>query len=465
MIKKALFLIFAWGISTSYLLGQNSDTTVILKFDMKEMVSPALWRKTQKAFEKANAENADVILIHMNTYGGLVESADSIRTKILNSKIPVYVFIDNNAASAGALISIACDKIYMRPGANIGAATVVNQTGEQLPDKYQSYMRSTMRSTAESHGKDTIIHGNDTTYKWKRDPRIAEAMVDADIYIAGVNDTGKVITFTVSEAIKYGFCEGSAENIQEVIEKASLNPAVIKEYNPSGLDKVIGFLLNPVVQSLLIMAIFGGIYFEFQAPGIGFPLIAAATAAVLYFAPLYLEGIAQHWEIALFIVGLILIAVEIFAIPGFGVIGISGIIIAVLGLALAMVENFDFNFDGEGLPVLVKSILFVVGSIFVSFIGSLYIGNRMFETSFISRRIALNNIQETNQGYVGVDSRLKILVGRTGITETPLRPSGSIIIDGETYDARAEFGFIEKGQAIKVIRFETNQLHVVKVEN
>jgi len=465
MIKKTVsfLLIFLWVLTN--LKSQNSDTTVILKFEMKEEVSPALWRKTQKAFEEAEAVNADVILIHMNTYGGLVESADSIRTKILNSKIPVYVFIDNNAASAGALISIACDRIYMRPGANIGAATVVNQTGEQLPDKYQSYMRSTMRATAEAHGKDTLIQGKDTTYKWKRDPRIAEAMVDADIYIAGVIDSGKVITFTASEAIKYGFCEGTAENIQEVIEKAALKPAEIKEYIPTGLDHVIGFLMNPVFQSLLIMAIFAGIYFEFQSPGIGFPLIVAATAAVLYFAPLYLEGIAQHWEIALFIVGLILIGVEIFAIPGFGVIGISGIVLAVLGLALAMVENFDFSTEGNGvfLPLLVKSLLLVVGSIFVSFIGSLYFGSRMFETSFISRRIALNNIQETSQGYLGVDSSLKLLVGKTGITETPLRPSGSIIIDGNTYDARAEYGFIEQGQAIKVTRFETNQLHVVKI--
>jgi membrane-bound serine protease (ClpP class) len=465
MIQKAFFiLIILFGV-TIHLWSQNTDTTVILKFEMKEEVSPALWRKTQKAFEEAKAVNADVILIHMNTYGGLVESADSIRTKILNSKIPVYVFIDNNAASAGALISIACDRIYMRPGANIGAATVVNQTGEQLPDKYQSYMRSTMRATAEAQGKDTLIQGKDTTFTWKRDPRIAEAMVDADIYIAGIIDSGKVITFTASEAIKYGFCDGTAENIQEVIEKAALKPAVIKEYIPTGLDHLIGFLMNPVFQSILIMAIFGGIYFEFQTPGIGFPLIVAVTAAVLYFAPLYLEGIAQHWEIALFIVGLILIGIEIFAIPGFGVIGISGIVLAVFGLALAMVENFDFNTEGNGvfLPLLVKSLLLVVGSIFISFIGSIYFGSKMFETSFISRRIALNNTQETKQGYVGVDTRLKLLVRSIGITETPLRPSGSIIINGETNDARAEFGFIERGQSVKVTRFETNQLHVVKI--
>jgi len=154
----------------------------------------------------------------MNTYGGEVLYADSIRTKILNSKIPVYVFVDNNAASAGALIAIACNKIFMRQGSSIGAATVVNETGAKMPDKYQSYMRATMRATAESHGKDTIINGKDTTYQWKRDPLIAEAMVDDRTVIPGIIDSGKTLTFTAQEAIKYHYCEGVAENVEEVIE-------------------------------------------------------------------------------------------------------------------------------------------------------------------------------------------------------------------------------------------------------
>ena len=160
-MKNLLVLISLISLLITDINGQDTDTTIILKFDMKEEVAPALWRKTQKAFNMAQSIDADLILIHMNTYGGMVVSADSIRTKILNSNIPVYVFIDNNAASAGALISVACDKIYMRPGGNIGAATVVNQTGEQMPDKYQSYMRSTMRATAEAQGKDTITNGTD----------------------------------------------------------------------------------------------------------------------------------------------------------------------------------------------------------------------------------------------------------------------------------------------------------------
>ena len=166
-----------------------TDTKIVYVFDIKEEIAPPIWHKAKKAFDHAKEIDAAAIIIHMNTYGGMLETADSLRTKILNLDIPVYVFIDNNAASAGALISIACDSIYMIPGANIGAATVVNQEGKALPDKYQSYMRSMMRSTAEVNG---------------RDPEIAQAMVDPRIYIEGVIDTGHVLTFTTSEAIKYG---------------------------------------------------------------------------------------------------------------------------------------------------------------------------------------------------------------------------------------------------------------------
>lgn len=151
------------------------------------------------ALNEAQMLKADLVILQMNTYGGLLDAADSTRTRLLNFPIPVISFIDNNAASAGALISIACNRIYMRSGSSIGAATVVDQSAQALPDKYQSYMRSMMRSTAEKRG---------------RDPKIAEAMTRT--YIPGVNDSGKVLTFTTSEAIKNGYCEGQAENIAEV---------------------------------------------------------------------------------------------------------------------------------------------------------------------------------------------------------------------------------------------------------
>ena len=228
-------------------------TTLVYVFKIREEIAPPILRLTNRAFAEAKKMNADYIIIHLNTYGGMLDAADSIRTKILNCSVPVFVYIDNNAASAGALISIACDSIYMRKGANIGSATVVDQSGQPLPDKYQSYMRSMMRSTAETHGKDTIITGNDTVYKWHRDPLIAEAMVDPRTQIKGISDSGKVLAFTTSEAIKHGYCEGKAENIREVLEKAGIKDYKIYEYTLSTIDKIAGFLLNPFVSGILIM--------------------------------------------------------------------------------------------------------------------------------------------------------------------------------------------------------------------
>ncbi len=442
----------------------NNQKTLIYKFDMKEEIAPAMWRITKKSFEEAKKIGADYIIIHMNTYGGLLDAADSIRTVILNSPIPVFVFIDNNAASAGALISIACDSIYMRPGGSIGAATVVDQTGQPVPDKYQSFMRSSMRSTAEAHGKDTIIRGNDTIIQWHRDPRIAEAMVDPSIYIEGIIDTGKVLTFTTEEAIRYGYCEGRANNIKEVLQIAGIENYEIREYRLSATDKVIGFLLNPIVSGLLIMAIVGGIYFELQSPGIGFPLAAAVTAAILYFAPLYLEGLAQNWELIIFIAGLILIALEIFAIPGFGVAGVTGILLVITGLTLAMVDNvvFDFSFSIAFTEV-IKAFFIVVTSMFLAFILSLYIGKKLF-TAQAFGNLALRRDMKVDEGFIGVESKPRELVGKTGIADSILRPSGKVIIDDEIYDAKSEFGYINKGEKVKVIRYGTSQIYVVKVE-
>src|SRR6056297_39868 len=202
-IRSFVLLLIVLMLSSALVtFGGKNDKKLVYKLNIKREIGPAIWRQTQQAFEAADSLGADVFLIHMNTYGGTVLDADSIRTKILQSPLPVYVFIDNNAASAGALISIACDSIYMRPGGSIGAATVVNQTGQAMPDKYQSYMRSTMRATAESKGMITLIDGNDTIQKWRRDPQIAEAMVDPSVYIPGVIDTGKVLTLTPAEAIE-----------------------------------------------------------------------------------------------------------------------------------------------------------------------------------------------------------------------------------------------------------------------
>lgn len=442
----------------------NNEIPLIYTFEIKDVIAAPTWRTTQEAFKDATSLGADIMILHLNTYGGEVSAADSIRTKLLNASVPVYVFIDDNAASAGALIAIACDSIYMKPGGKIGAATVVNQTGEQVPDKYQSYMRATMRATAEAQGKDTVISGNDTLLIWRRNPAIAEAMVDPKLFVEGVSDTGQVLTFTASEAIQHGYCEGTVESMEEVIEKLGIKEYQLKSYNPSGMDKVIGFLINPLVSGVLIMIIIGGIYFELQSPGIGFALAASLVAALLYFAPLYLEGMAENWELIVFIVGVILIMVEIFAIPGFGVAGVAGIIAMITGLTLSLVDNIVFEdpeFTGEGLGILMKSLSLVLVSVLLGLILSLW-GTKKLLTTTAFGNLSLKSEQKMEDGFIGVDTHQQSLVGEIGIAHTVLRPSGKVMISDKLFDAKSEYGLIEKGESVKVTRYETGQVYVVK---
>jgi len=460
--KVITMLLLYFAIITVY--GEESGKKLVYKLNIKQEIAPAIWRQTRQAFEAADSLGADLFLIHMNTYGGTVVDADSIRTRILQSKIPVVVFVDNNAASAGALISIAADSIYMRPGGSIGAATVVNQTGAAMPDKYQSYFRSIMRSTAEAQGKKAVVENGDTVYKWRRDPVIAEAMVDPSVYIKGIIDTGKVLTFTPSEAIRYGFCEGIAETVEEVLAKVGMENATIVEYKPTWIERIIGFLVHPVVSGLLIMAIIGGIYFEMQTPGIGFPLGVAIVAAVAYFAPLYLEGLAEHWEILVFLTGIILILIEIFVIPGFGISGVIGIVLAFTGLTLSLIDNVVFDFQHVNLSRIGTAVLTVVAGVSGGFLLSLWAGSRIFGAHHGPfRNLALQTVQNAEEGFISIDNSLLLMKGKTGIAKTVLRPAGKVEIEGEIYDAVTEGAFIDKGKEIRVTKVEATQLYVESI--
>jgi len=448
--KYYLYIALIAGVSNfSNAQTDSSGVYTVYTFNIKEMIAPPVWRTTKLAMENAAKMKADLILIHMNTYGGTLDDADSIRTKILNSKIPVYVFIDKNAASAGALISISCDSIYMAPGASIGAATVVNQNGEALPDKYQSYMRSMMRATAEAKGRDALI---------------AQAMVDPRLNVPGVSDSGQVLTFTTSEAIQHNFCEGQADNLEEVLEHAGVENYTFINHEISAVDKMIGWLINPVISGILIMIIIGGIYFELQSPGIGFPLAAAVLAALLYFAPLYLEGLANHWEILIFVVGVVLVLIEIFVIPGFGITGITGIIFIITGLTLSMVGNIGpgaFDYDYK---LLMQSFFTVIISFFLALIFSFFLTKKLF-TSRSFGHLALTKTQQASEGYTSASADYKNMLQKKGATVTILRPTGKIIIEGNLYDATAISGYIDKDEKVVVVNYQTSQLIVKKYIN
>jgi len=325
-------------------------------------------------------------------------------------------------------------------------------------------MRATMRATAEAHGKDTIVHGRDTTYQWKRDPKIAEAMVDDRTVIPNLIDSGKTLTFTAIEAEQYGYCDGIAGDIDEVISKyLKVTDYEIISFRPSAIDNLKGFLMSSVFQGILIMLIIGGVYFELQTPGVGFPAIVAVTAALLYFAPLYIEGLAANWEILIFVIGLILLAVEIFAIPGFGITGILGIIFIIVGLTLSLLNNVNFDFDPVETGDVGKALFTVIAGISLGFVMVLFLSDRIGKKGIL-HNIALNTNLQNEQGYIGVSMESKRLVGQQAVAGTDLRPSGKIMVDGMSYDAVTEGGvFIAKGSTVHIVKYEMGQVYVSKI--
>ncbi|MGB0805069.1 MAG: NfeD family protein [Salibacteraceae bacterium] len=424
----------------------KANSHSIFVFEITDEIAEPVWHNFQIALSQAKENQCEILIINMNTYGGGVEMADSIRTAILRTEIPVYMLINNNAASAGALISIACDKIFMTPGATIGAATVVTQDGAPAIDKYQSYFRSKMRATAEVTG---------------RDPDIAEAMVDQDIYIPNITEEGKLLTFTVSEAIEHNFCEGEVNDLEDVLVLIGQENAPITTYKPSTTNVLIGWLISPAISGVLIMLMLGGIYFELQSPGIGFPIAASFVAALLFFAPLYLEGIAENWEIILFLIGIILVAIEIFVIPGMGIIGILGVVLMFTGLTLSMIENVQFDFSMVSFNGILSSFSIVLMASLAMAILTLIMLPKMLDSGRMNA-LVLNESQEVKNGFIGVEQSINKHIGQTGIVGSDLRPSGKIIINNKYYDATSMGGFIEKGSSIIVVSTEGPQLIVKK---
>ena len=438
---KKLFFLFA--LLTAQLLA-SQEKILVLHLKINDVIDPRTNRYSELGLARAEEINADYVILELDTYGGALNDADDIRTRILNFEPPIFAYINKDAASAGALISIACDSIYMAKGSSIGAATVVTQDGAAAPDKYQSYMRSIMRSTAEAKG---------------RDPRLAEAMVDEDIDLDSIATKDKILTLSTSEAIKYGFCEAEVSGIDTIMMRAGVEEYEIQEFKLGATEKIISLFLNPFVSGILILIIIGGIYFELQTPGVGFPILASIVAIILYFVPNYLNGLAENWEIIFFVVGIVLIVLEIFIIPGFGIAGILGLVCTIGSLVLVMLNNdmFDFSFvtSSDIFISMVVVLAGILGAIVIMFLG----GASILSSNFF-KRIALREVQDKEHGFISTFYKEKSMIGQKGKTCTRLRPSGKIEIAGVVYDAFTRGNFIDEGMKVEVISDEGTSLKV-----
>lgn len=436
---RKLVILFCLICSTA--LAQKSKVMVM---EIKEEIDPRMLRYVKLAIDHADKTKADYVIVEMDTYGGVMTDAKEIVDVIMDFKKPIWVYINSDAASAGALISIACDSIYMSPGATIGAATVVEGNGgQEAPDKYQAYMRGIMRSTAEKNG---------------RNPRIAEGMVDERIVIDSIKQEGRVITFTTSEALKFGYCEAQVESIEEILKRNNVKDYEISTFKLGTVEKIIAFALNPFISGLLILVIIGGIYFELQTPGIGFALFAAVTALVLYLIPYYLNGLAEYWEIIALFIGVILIIAEIFVLPGFGVAGVLGITLTVVSLILIMLNNDFFNFEFVPLGDIVVATIVAFGGLTGGMVVLFFGGSRIMQSKAF-QRMALTETQESSKGF-SVNTYSESMNGKTGTAYTVLRPSGKVMIEDQLFDAFTRGDYVEKGEPIVVIESEGVTLKV-----
>jgi membrane-bound serine protease (ClpP class) len=322
----------------------------------------------------------------------------------------------------------------------------VNGEGELAPEKYQSYFRKQMRSTAEAN---------------KRNPDIAEGMVSEKAVIEGVKKEGEIITFTTTEAIKNKYCEAEVKSIAEILKRNKVENYEVSTFKLGFAEKIIAFVINPFISGLLILIIIGGIYFEMQTPGIGFPLFAAITALILYLVPYYMNGLAENWEIIALFVGLVLIIVEIFFIPGFGVAGVAGITLTIGSLILIMVNNDFFNFDLVPFGDMMIATLTAFGGLCGGILLLFYGGAKLTNTKAF-QRIALMDTQETSKGY-SANFVPEVAIGELGTAYTILRPSGRVMINNKIYDAFTRGEFIEKGDTVEVVQVEGSAVKVRKV--
>ncbi len=409
----------------------------VVKIEISGMIDRGLAPYIERVLRE-NAQ-ADAIILEINTLGGLVDSAMQIRDALLNTNVPTIAFINKRAISAGALISFAATHIVMSPGASIGAATPmqidISGKGNPVNEKYLSYFRTEMRSTAEKTGR----RGD-----------IAEAMVDADVEIEGISEKGKLLTLTTDEAIKYGIAEDKLDSFAAVLAKYNLSDADIVTTTMNWAEQVVRVLTAPGVSIIIMMLGFLGVFIEFKTPGFGWPGTIGVICLSLFFWGHFLVRLVGWEEIILFTAGVILLMLELLVIPGFGIVGILGIVAIFSSLVLSLVGRFDLLTFNDLVTLAISKVI-------VAFIGSMIFAVvffKIFPRTSVGKQVILQNSEAQEDGYVAQKTERAALIGQIGVTLTWLHPSGTAIFDGRRFDVVTEGEFIEKNREVEVIDVE-----------
>lgn len=441
IIMVLMTFIFAFDASEQEYIPEPGAVYLI---HVEGLIDNGLHKYIQRGLTQASSNEASGVILYIDTFGGLVDAADKIRKNLLDTDLRVISFIDKNAASAGALIALATDSIYMAPGASIGAATVVDGAGTYASEKMQSYMRGIMRSTAQAKG---------------RDPKIAEAMVDERVIIEGVVDEGQLLTLSTSEAIELGLANGTFRSVEDVITELGWEDKELFDFQEFWAESVLRFLANPVMSSILMLMMLGGLYFELQSPGIGFPGVVSGIGTLLFFAPLYIMGLAQSWEIVLFFIGVSLILVEVFVLPGFGISGAVGISLVIFSMATSLIGNVGLSFPEMhqvSQAIWTMAVTLILGIALLASMIRYLPENKMFN------KFVLVDQTDRNHGYTSSDSKDDLL-GLEGVAITSLRPAGTVLIEDRRIDVVSVGDFIEKGAHVKVVDTSGSRVMVTRL--
>lgn len=392
----------------------------------------------QKGLAEAGRAGALAAIVEFSTPGGYLDAAQAARDLILAASVPTLAYINREAYSAGALLAIACEKIYFAPGGVMGAATPVyfDPQGrmEEAPEKVVSAVRALFRATAEARG---------------RDPQVAEAMVDRTVEIPGLVERGKLLTLTARTAAEWGYSEGEAESLAQVLELAGLSGAVIRAFAPRWVDEFVEILTNPWVAALLIAVGVLGFLIEVFTPGFGIAGTVGLAALALFFWAHYLVGLAGWESLIFFLAGIIAILLEIFVFTAtdFGVAGVVGLVLIGLGFYTAM----------TGPLTQPEQALSAIGSVALALVASL-VGFALFLTWMPRSRLRLGGVvlkSAIEERAVGrLPSRSSPYVGKRGRALTDLHPVGKAEFEGEQLDVVAEEGFVPKGSAVEIVRDE-----------
>ena len=430
--KVLAALVLLASLQPLAVLGQEVRPGTIYRVPVHGTIELGLAPFVERSLEEARLAGAAAVILELETPGGRVDAAERIANAIGDSRVPVYAFVNRHAYSAGALIALATERIYMRPGSVIGAATPIVGSGEKAPEKIVSAMRSQMRALAETRGLD---------------PRVAEAMVDEDIEIEGVVDAGKLLTLTTSEAVGLSYAQ-EVEDWDALLEELGHAGSPVQAMGVNWAERIVRFLSSPIVSPFLLSLGFLGLIAEIKSPGLGLAGLAGLLSLSLFFGSHMILGLAGIEDLILFGVGAILIGVEIFIIPGFGLFGVLGGVGVLSGVYLSLVGGIPTIPDFAQAGAILSTTILIILLTSWALLRHLPQSNRLTQSG-----VFLMTKGERALGWASA-TRRPDLVGREGVALTDLRPSGTALLGEERVDAVSESEWIEEGTAIRVVSSE-----------